>query len=200
MNTRNSRILSRALSAVVAVGTVGAVTLATPAIASASDFVHVDQAHDVRTGHIDGDGPGRLDRREGRVDVRRVRISYDADRLVVRVKTRRALPTTRFFLYVPVRTPATVFESGYSKLAAGTDDSLSHNGDPVDCAGYGTTFDRAKRLATITIPSTCIGSPAWVRVGVGAVTFKGRHRMSVDDGLSRRVRGNLTLSPRVTRD
>ena len=182
-------------------GLVGAAALlaATPAVASAAEYVHVDAAHDVRSGRRETDGNGRIDRRQASVDIRRVRVTYGADRLVIKIKTRAALPTRNLFVGGTVRTPAGSYDAMYAKAFGDTADTLSLNGETVDCAGYGTTIDRAKRVTTLVIPSTCIGSPGWVRVGVGAATFK-RGRFSSDDGLSRKIRDDFTLSPRIARD
>jgi hypothetical protein len=182
-------------------GLAGAAALlaSTPAVASAAEYVHVDPAHDVRTSRFIDDGNGRLDRRQASVDVRKVRVSYTGDRLVVRIKTRAALPTRGVFVGVAVRTPAGDFDAGYIKAFGGTHDALSRHDDDIDCAGYGTSFDRAKRLTTVTIPSTCIGSPTWVKVGAGIGVLR-KGRMSADDGLSRRLRDDLSLSPRIARD
>ncbi|GAA3658333.1 hypothetical protein GCM10022237_17980 [Nocardioides ginsengisoli] len=181
-------------------GLAGALLAVTPAVASAAEYVHVDPAHDVRSGRFESDGNGRLDRRQASADIRKVHVSYTSDRLVVRIKTRAALPARGFFVGVGVRTPAGQYDSTFMKAFGGTLDALTgEEGDDIDCAGYGTTIDRAKRLTTVTIPSTCIGSPTWVKVGAGVATIK-KGRMSADDGLSRRLRDDLSRSPRITRD
>ncbi|GAA3548521.1 hypothetical protein [Nocardioides daeguensis] len=170
--------------------------LTTPALASAADLVHTDPARDVRSGTIDGDllRPAPAERR---VDIRRVEVSHGAEALVVRFRTRGALPGTKVFLGARVRTPSATFDLTYLDFFGESGVSMSRGVDDVACEGLTATPEG--RVVTFVVPSSCLGSPAWVRVGVGAAQMR-HQRMVADDGFSRRQIGDdLHLSKRIAR-
>ncbi|MFJ9316427.1 hypothetical protein ACIRN4_19725 [Pimelobacter simplex] len=197
-------VTARARWAAVLMAAGAAVTtvVATPALASAADYTHVDASRDARSDRLDSadDSPGRLDRREASVDIRKIRVAHTADHVVVKIRTRAALPTRAFFVGVSLRTPGgDSYDAGYFKMLGSTRLDLTRGNDTVECAGLRTDIDRPRRLTTIVVPTTCIGSPAWVRAGVGAARFD-RKRMWADDGLrDRQVRDELRYSPRIAR-
>jgi hypothetical protein len=44
-------------------------------------------------------------------------------------------------------------------------------GMPVTCSGMRHTFDYTDNVATVTVPRSCLGKPAWVRIGVQHTWF-----------------------------
>lgn len=191
------------LAAGLAAGLAGAAALVavTPALASAADYRHTDRAGDVRSASFQssGDTIGRPERRERSVDIRTVRVSHTADRVVVKIRTRGPIPTKKFFVGTTLRTPHGSFDAGTYKFFGMSGNELTSEDETIDCAGYRTDVDRARRLTTIVVPTTCIGSPAWVRVGVGASRISGQ-RIYADDGLRSGPIGNdFRYSPRIAR-
>lgn len=199
MRTMTRTPLSRLLS-----GIAGAALLitATPALASAADYTHTDATRDAVKIRLDGPGKGRTDRREAPVDIRTVRVSHTADNLVVKIRTRSALPAKKFFVGVSLRTPGGAsYEVEYLKMFGTSVNELSSggDGDRIECAGYRVGADRARRLTTVVVPTTCLGDPAWVRVGAGVARFAHK-QMWADDGLvDRRIGNQLRYSPRIAR-
>lgn len=184
-------------------GLAGATALVavTPALASAADYRHTDRTGDVRSSDIRSasDTIRRPAPRERAVDIRTVRVSHTADRVVVKIRTRGPIPTRKFFVGAVLRTPGGTFEAGTYKFFGYAGNELTSGSDAVECAGYRTDLDRARRLTTIVVPTTCIGSPAWVRVGAGASRIVGK-RIYADDGLRSGPLGeDVGLSPRIAR-
>lgn len=165
-------------------------------LASAADLVHTDPARDAQTGTIDSDRlrPAPAERR---VDIRRVEVSHGTDALVVRFRTRGALPATKVFLGARVRTPSGTFDVTYLDFFGESGVSMLRGVDEVACEGLTATPER--RVVTFVVPSDCLGSPAWVRVGVGAAQMRHK-KMTMDDGFLRGEAGdNLRLSKRIAR-
>lgn len=170
--------------------------LATPALASAADLVHTDPARDAQIGTSDGDllHPAPTERR---VDIRRVEVSHGADALVVRFRTRGALPVRKVFLGARVRTPSGTFDVTYLDFFGESGVSISRGVDDIACEGLTATPEG--RVVTFVVPSSCLGSPQWVRVGVGAAQMR-HNKMTMDDGFLRAgADDNLHLSRRIAR-
>ncbi|MBM7519242.1 hypothetical protein [Nocardioides nitrophenolicus] len=170
--------------------------LASPGLASAADLVHTDPARDVLVGDIEGDrthpAPG-----ERRVDIRRVTVSHGLDSLIVSLRTRGPLPTKRFFVGARLKTSAGSFEVTYASFYGESGVSLTRNLDDIACEGLTATVEA--RTATLVVPTACLGTPAWARVGVGVAQMR-KKRMVVDDGFSKGVVGDdLRLSKRIAR-
>lgn len=80
-------------------------------------------------------------------------------------------------------------------------DRSDRQGELVDrpCRGVATRVDYAADRVVFNIPSRCLGSPRWVRVGGGVGTMLGE-RLYVDDALlDGRIRDEMALGPRVPR-
>lgn len=176
------------------------VVAATPVLASAADYKHTDASRDATVERMDAASKARIDRREASVDIRTVRVSHTASHVVVKVRTRAAMPAGRFFLIASLRVPGgRSYELEHIKMLGTTHSQVSTNDEKVECAGYRADIDRGRRLATLVVPTTCLGDPAWVRAGVGVARFA-QKRMWADDGLSNhRVGDSLRYSPRIAR-
>ncbi|MBU2696190.1 hypothetical protein [Pimelobacter sp. 30-1] len=182
-------------------GLAGAALLVTaaPAVASAADFSHVDAVRDVRSGTLDSDAIRRPEPRERAGDVRRLRVDHRTDTLVLTFRTRGALPTGRYVVTAEVRTPGGTFEVSHGRMFGMTFSDVSVDSEPIACAGYRTEIDASRKRTTMVIPTSCLGTPAWVRVGGGTGIIRGK-RLYVDDALrDGRVRDTIKLSPRIAR-
>ncbi|WGX98407.1 hypothetical protein [Nocardioides sp. L-11A] len=166
-----------------------------PGLASAADLVHTDPARDVVTASFSSDkeqvAPG-----ERGIDIRKVRVSHGTDTLVIHLRTRGRLPRKGVILNAAVRTPGGTYDLAHLRFAGATESALVIGGTAVPCAGFGA--EQGRRTATFTVPTACIGDPAWVRVGVGVARTSGK-RFYADDGLSRTTGMRLKLSGRIAR-
>ncbi|WP_408896384.1 hypothetical protein ACJ5H2_15850 [Nocardioides sp. R1-1] len=188
--------LPRALVRAATVLACTAGLVAAPSLASAAELVHTDPAGDVRTGGTESE-TGRPAPGERRTDIRNVRISHSVDAVTVRIRTRGALPRKKVFVTVTLRTPAGAYEASYMKLFGTTYQGVAQDMEDIDCPGF--VADLGGKVTTLTIPTSCIGSPEWIRAGVGVGQLRGE-RWTADDGLRRGLRGqDLRLSQRIAR-
>ena len=107
-------------------------------------------------------------------DITRTVVNYRRHRLVTKVKFRDALPRRAPALMLLITTPRERFEAVYAKgmgTAGGPDFEISQgmSSEPIKCRGTRLSFDLGTDLASISIPSRCLGSPRWVRVRVGSL-------------------------------
>ncbi|GAA1530716.1 hypothetical protein [Nocardioides humi] len=180
----------------VALACATGLVLTAPALASAADLVHVDPARDVVGGRLDSD-TDRVTPSERGVDIRRVRISHGTDALVIRFRTRGPLPRKKFFLGATVRTPAGTFDVTYTKMFGAVYEMVTQDDQDIACTGFTTSLER--KAVTFVVPTACLGTPPWVRVGVGAGVIRGK-RLFADDGLRRGIDDEkLRLSRRIAR-
>ncbi|WP_157210042.1 hypothetical protein [Nocardioides aequoreus] len=80
-------------------------------------------------------------------------------------------------------------------------DRSDRQGELADrpCRGVATRVEYAADRVVFNIPSRCLGSPRWVRVGGGIGTMLGE-RLYVDDALrDGSIRDEMKLGPRVPR-
>jgi hypothetical protein len=72
--------------------------------------------------------------------------------------------------------------------------------DPIaNQPGCGTAVvDRAARAVTLTIPASCLGNPAWVKVGNGINIYTGTRRYADDARLDGVVKHGWKYGPKVT--
>lgn len=174
----------------------GGLLLASPGLASAADLVHTDPARDVQVGDVDSDRM-HLATSERRLDIRRVQISHGTEALTIRFRTRGPLPTKRFFLAAQLKAPTGRFDLTYLEFLGESGVSLTRKMDQVPCEGLAATLEPT--AVTFVVPTACLGTPDWVRVGVGAAQMR-KQKMVMDDGFSRGAIGHrLHLSKRVSR-
>lgn len=169
--------------------------LAAPA--QAERYVHRDPGHDVRTVELFSTGgyvraPGH---RTG--DYVKVKIWHQVRAVRVVGKLRRLDRTGEGMMQlVQVRTPDGTDHS-FSVFAGpgawkGVDSDLDE-----DCV-VGHKVNYARDRWSMRISRSCLGRPRWVRVGVGFISIGRRDALFADDAQLRRVRRDLTLSPRLS--
>lgn len=201
---------SRALAALA--GAV-ALTITGMSPASAAHWSHDDAVGDVQsqtdtfneeTGEENmGEPTGAPDNTD--TDVIRVGVSHRTQRVVLKTTLRDVTVNSGVVIY-DIRTG----NRRYSVLQRlGTDRMFPAfhisrgNGDRVRCTGVERSVDRAVNRATVSIPRRCVGSPGWVRVGVGAAKLNATETSFtalLDDAMQDAVvRDELALSPRVVR-
>jgi hypothetical protein len=184
------------LRTVAALACAAGLLLTAPGLASAADLVHTDPARDVQVESLDN-GRTQDAATERRVDIRRVAIDHGPASLVIRLRTRGALPTRRMFLGAQLKTPAGRFDVMYLKFLGESGVSLTRRTDEVPCEGLTATLER--KAVTFVVPTACIGTPGWVRVGVGVAQMR-KQKIVMDDGFSRAAVGDdLRLSKRIAR-
>lgn len=202
METYRMRTAGSALRrSTAALLTAGALVLAAGSTAHAADWVHVDPAGDVAkaTYSETQEDPGfTAAPEERRIDVRRVRVVHRSTQVLVKFKTREALPGRDFAIFAEIKTPDARYGVERVSLFGESDTTFTKGTRARSCRGLKVTIDRPARTATISVPRRCLESPRWVRVGLGVLRFRGE-TVYADDGLSARIGDGLVLSPRVRR-
>ena len=133
---------------------------------------------------------------ETSVDITRTVVQHRTDRLRLTVShrdlvlRRRTVHFTAFRVVTP-RASYWLHVGDMSYVGAPGDGAgLSRGGRPIECPGLRWSQDEDADKVMASVPTTCVGSPRWVRVGVGAVELDSRAMQSespemltfVDDG------------------
>ena len=109
--------------------------------------------------------------------------------------------STRFL----VRTPAGSFRLDVRAKGRRTRTTLTQRGQQVDCRALRARFDAGADMVTVSVPTACLSSPRWVRLGVTAfaplpMTDPAVLASTVDDGHRDTVRLNsVGTGPRIHR-
>lgn len=172
--------------------------LTTAGSATAATWSHVDLSHDVKSS---SDGTTyTTDPTNAFTDITRVVAANNKRTIVVKVKTRAAVPTKNFMVIVDVKTSAARYSAFKSTLPGLSGVELEKGNTQLHCKGFSIVIDRTTRITTVALPRTCLGRPTWVKVGAGAVsTDSTAATFSADDGLSTKVSDDLVLSPKIYR-
>lgn len=146
------------------------------------------------------------------VDILRTVVDHRANRLNLSVRFRDLRRTSIHTTIFRVVTPKRAFEVGVYRGLGGGPQGLADvsrtNGRTVKCTGLRWSIDRDSDRVTASIPSTCLGSPRWVRIGAAAVSSgSGRledpndgYRLYADDGhRAGSLRERLAIGPKVSR-
>jgi hypothetical protein len=176
------------------------VTGAAPSMAQTEDTR--DPGRDVLSGpYFSDDLPTRPEPARRLADITRTTVALGSDLVV----------TTRF------RSLAAIGHQEFSWFIATSEDEFPWNAslvvqpgrdrgtfsliDPIanqpGCAQ--AVLDRAARTVTLTVPASCLGDPAWVRIASGVMVFVGTSRVYYDD--ARRdagVRHGWKFGPKVS--
>jgi len=185
-----------ARTAVRALTTVGIlVGLALPGTSYAEAFKHADPAKDVQS----VDETGGTDQPSNKTaDITRATFNHTNTQLKTSLKLRDL--AKKWIVVSEIKTPDASFVGFGSRTASGTDFSLSKaSGKPVTCDGITASQDKTKHTITFAIPTSCLGTPTWVKAGVGAVV--GSSTLFADDALRKggASENHLTLSPKIHR-
>ncbi|WP_134738067.1 hypothetical protein [Nocardioides sp. 503] len=137
-------------------------------------------------------------------DITRTVVDHQAEQLVVKTRVRELGRSGYRLMIGEIQTPdGRRFDLmvDYSKRPIGEAFSLtpSGSGDEAECVGATWSAKRSTKQVTATIPRSCLGDPAWVKVGLGMVAAPRNLRTSMGDDsrLSGRIGDkHLKLGPR----
>ena len=178
-----------------------------PAAAHAEKVVLDDAVGDVVQGQGDMELESAVPAPEyAGVDVVRTTIAHGATRLRVSVRF-RALRRDPFHLtVVRVKTPDGAFDLVAERLGGKPITTLDRGRRDVACRGLKTKVDLGTDTMTMSLPTTCVGRPGWVQVGVGSVAadvVEGQPDEGAayaDDAIRiGETRDRIALSPKVRR-
>lgn len=115
-------------------------------------------------------------------DITRTVVAHGARRVRVHVRYRNLERTFPAAAYVKVRTPGRRFDIETSRNAPEGSTQLTRGlrEDVVRCPGLRSSVDGARDQLTVSVPTTCLGSPAWVQVGVVSVVVEVEVASEVD--------------------
>lgn len=191
------RLLAAALS----------LALLVPAAAHAEKVVTEDAVADVLTfeGESFEDALPAPEQANG--DVVRTVVSHGDSRLRVRVQFRALEPRTYQFRIIEIATADTKYEISVERLGGKPVASISRRRGDVECRGLKAQVDMGAALLTVSLPTSCLESPRWVRVGVGAVALDDDDAVQPDGGAvyaddahrAGEIRERLALGPKVRR-
>lgn len=196
-----SRRRSGPLAALVAT-----VALLLPTAAHAEKVVTQDPAGDVVT--IVGDD---LDQatpapEQTGADVVRTVVAHGDNRVAITVHFRGLRRDPFHFTAIRVRTPESTYDLLVERLGGTPITSLYIGEHEVDCRALKGRVDLRTDSVGVTLPATCLDSPRWVRVGVGAVALESdrmdeEHVVAGGDDAHRagEIRDDLAWGPKVRR-
>jgi hypothetical protein len=103
------------------------------------------------------------------VDIVRTVVDHGDDRMRVSVKFRELGRDPFLFLGARVQTPRAEFDVAVQYLRRKPRVvGLVNGSDVIECRGVSTSVYRSTRSITLSVPTSCLGDPRWVRVGLGA--------------------------------
>jgi hypothetical protein len=105
------------------------------------------------------------------VDVVRTAVAHGAQRLRVSVRFRSLERDPFQFTIMHVSTPQGGYDIQVERLRDKPVTSLARGRNDVDCRGLKTKVDLVAETVTTSLPTSCLGAPRWVKVGVGAVAL-----------------------------
>ncbi len=117
-------------------------------------------------------------------DIIQTVVAHGAHRVRVQVRYRdleRTFPTAA---YVKVRTPGGRFDIWTSRNTPEgrrTQLTRGQREDVVQCSGLHSSVDGARDQLTVSVPTTCLGNPAWVQVGVLSVVVEADVRSQFEE-------------------
>ena len=145
---------------------------------------------------------------ETSVDITRTVVAHGDNRLRITVRVRDLVLSSLPETYIRIVTP----QQRYAVIAGRSPGSraeavLTRRGLEADCRGLEARVDGTTDTVTVSLPTTCISSPRWVKVGAGIVRTDRSTEENpdgyvqyADDGHRDVVRENsLGLGPKVHR-
>ena len=150
------------LRALVTAGVVAGLVL--PGTAYAETFKHADPAKDVQSVDVHGNVTNQP--RNKTADVTHVTINHTTTKLKTTVKL-RALAKS-WIVVAELKTRDKTYDVFGTRSSSGTSFALEKpDGTPLTCDGLTGRQDRTKHTISFTVPSSCVGTPGWVKAGVG---------------------------------
>lgn len=139
-------------------------------------------------------------------DIVRTAAAHGERRLSIDVHFRDLADVQEHSTNILVRTPVGAFRLEVDKKEGRrAQTTLTHRRDNVDCRGLRARFEAGADTVAVSVPTACLSSPPWVRLGVKAfaplpATDPAVLASTVDDGHSDSVRlFNVSTGPRIRR-
>ena len=139
-------------------------------------------------------------------DIVRTAVDHGAHRLRVSVLFRALERDPIQFTVIRVKTRQGTYEIVVERLGGKPIATIDHGRKAVDCRGLKAKVDLGADLVTTSLPTSCLGAPRWVQVGVGAVAMSADEASPeqlagyVDDAhRGGEVRDRIALGPKVRR-
>lgn len=138
-------------------------------------------------------------------DIVRTVAAHGETRLAITVHFRDLAGVREHSTRVVVRTPASSFRLAVQAAEGRTRTTFEQRGEPLDCRGLRARFDAGADVVAVSVPTACLSSPRWVRVGVIAaaplpMTDPAVLASTIDDGHRDTVRlRSIGTGPRVRR-
>ena len=199
----SSRPVTRLLAAVVPV------VLMCPAAAHAEKVVTEDAAGDVVGFVGESSFPDETVPAPdyAGVDVVGSGVAHGTSRLRVLVRY-RALERDPFqFTVIRVVTPQASYEILVERLGGAPITSIVRGSQTLECRGLRAKVDLGADTVTTSLPTSCLDTPRWVQVGVGAVSVAEDQdspelaAVYADDAhRTGEIRDNIAVGPKVRRD
>jgi len=203
---------SALLAAPIAAGIAAAPALMTSANAAASPstpsshrIVHLDARRDV----LRFDYPSETSRpapRDRATDIIKTVVDHRPHRLVVQSRVRQLSRSGYRLMVAEILTSEgkryeLVVDFSTKPIDSRISLRPSGSGQDVKCPGAAWSVNRSVNRVDASIPSSCLGDPGWVRVGLGVVASPRTLKTSwADDSRSRgQVGEHLKLGPRQPR-
>jgi len=143
---------------------------------AAHRVVHRDAAADVLVWHVQDDST-TADPDNTSSDIVRTVVDHAAHRLAVRVELRQLARDHHRLVFTEIRSaarPTYQLTLDYSRTPIGPRITLEQGpGTRVPCPGATWSIDTTTETVSLSVPRSCLGGPAWVRVGVGTVGAPG---------------------------
>ena len=160
-----------------------------------------DPGRDVLSGPYFSDAlPTRPEPARRLADITRTTVTLGSDLVVTtRFRSLAAIGHQEFTWFIATSEDEFPWNAGLT-VQPGRDEGAFSLIDPIaNQPGCGrAVLDRAARRVTLTVPASCLGDPAWVRIASGVMVFVGTRRIYYDD--ARRdagVRHGWKYGPRV---
>lgn len=184
-----------------------------PAAAHAQEVVTEDPAADVLALGPTEQGEDDLDNllpapENLTADVVRTTVDHRASRLRVRLDLRDLGRSRTYFAVLEVRTPDGRFVVETENLGRRPEVDMRRRSGAIECRRLRSAGDQASSRVTVTIPTSCLGDPRWVRVGAGVASVEtvtsadGAEEMVVladDAHRAGEVRERIAPGPKVRR-
>jgi hypothetical protein len=172
--------------------------------AHAETWSHRDAVRDVvALSEVDDEEVATPAPKNRRADVRRISVAHSAETITITMRL-RDLAGGNKSASTMLRGPESLAFAAVTRVDGKTRVQVQSYKDdgPVRCRGAEGMFRPRRDTVTLTIPTSCLGNPDWVRLQAMYATFEGKpakaEEIKVDDAIRRGYRaGRESWSPRI---
>lgn len=143
---------------------------------------------------------------EAGVDIVRTGVAHGSKRLRVTVHYRAMRRDPFHLTFMAIATADSKFELVVERLGGKPIASIAGRREDIECQGLKAQVDLGADVLTASLPTSCLDSPRWVRVGVAAIavsedtsTPEGVAAHADDAHRAGEVRDRIALGPKVRR-